>query len=322
LYDFWQAEELIKFMSLSVLGLPTMELLMAGTSFRGEAKEGYEMTSETQLPLIGGVVLEASFTLSEEEEEDEEGNTVVALFTRRESFTTYIPATPILLWDSTWRFGYTRLSDGTCECYLKGDRYYGPFPTRLLMLAHWYFVGKLVEKHINSPEFGGDPEVAEEKLANIPSYLVKNYVRSLRGEVEKVKAAQQAEHGDALHPAAREQLAKLQATIDQLRALEEKQLKAQMATSTTLRRRASSVAGGEEEEERTRQTAQLQIADKATRKTLQAAITTISEKGDDGKHALAASIQTIAADPALQYKQIKTRLTSKPSRKASVGASK
>ena len=104
-----------------------------------------------------------------------------------------------------------------------------------------------------------------------------------------------------------DQLAAYKVTIAELKALEEKQLKAQVATSTTLRKRAS-VHGGVMEDIKQRQTAQLKIADKAARKTLQTAMTQISDNsvGDEGRSTIASSIQTLAANPELQYKVNRT----------------
>lgn len=305
LYEFFQAEELIKFFSLAVLGLPTMDFIMAGTTFRTDALDGFEATTDVDR-LAGALHMDVSFLLTEEEEEDEEGNTVVGYFNRREKFTNYFPFTGLLIWDSTWNFGYKRLSDGRAECFITGERFYGPFPARIIMMLHWMVVGNLVEKHVESADFGGDPELAEDKLANIPKHVLKQYLRSLRGEVEKAKAS---------HTGSIDRLAAYNATIAELKALEEKQLQAQMAKSTTLRRRPSMDEGGADEEVKQRQTAQLQIADKAARKTLQAAITQITE-GDQGA-AVAESIRTLAANPELQYKEIKKRPSRRPSRKQS-----
>ena len=58
------------------------------------------------------------------------------------------------MWDTTWNFGYKRLSNGTCEVFHSGEYFYGPFPVRIGMYLHWQLIGYLVQKHVNSPAFG------------------------------------------------------------------------------------------------------------------------------------------------------------------------
>jgi len=319
--ELYQGEELLKFITLSVLGLPTLDFVLSGTSFRTEANEGWEAT--TDVNLLGGLFYqETSFQLTEEEEVLDDGSSCVGFFNRHETFKNYFPFTKILIWDTTWDFGYKRLGDGTTEVFHRGTRFYGPFPTRLLMFLHWTVVGYLVEKHVNSAAFGsGDVDAVEAQLANVPKHLLQQYVASLRGEVEK-KAVPLRARTLSMHPAVKEQLAAYERTIAQLRTLEKtcetRERMASIAKETTLKRRTTIVGdvptvlklqrrdtvSADNDDVIKRSKAQLRIDDVVARRTIQAAITQIVDS-DAGVSAIALATGVVANSPELVYKEDK-----------------
>ena len=90
-----------------------------------------------------------------------------------------------------------------------------------------------------------------------------------------------------------------------------------VVTSTSIKRRPSVVEEGEGTEVR-RQTLQMQIPDKATRQTIQTAITQITRAdsdGTDGHAAVSSSLTSLAANPELQFKDKPKR---SPTRRGSV----
>jgi hypothetical protein len=319
--ELYQGEELLKFITLSVLGLPTLDFVLSGTSFRTEANEGWEAT--TDVNLLGGLFYqETSFQLTEEEEELDDGSSCVGFFNRHETFKNYFPFTKILIWDTTWDVGYKRLGDGTTEVFHRGTRFYGPFPTRLLMFLHWTVVGYLVEKHVNSAAFGsGDVDAVEAQLANVPKHLLQQYVASLRGEVEEEAVPLRA-RTLSMHPAVKEQLAAYERTIAQLRTLEKtcetRERMASIAKETTLKRRTTIVGdvptvlklqrrdtvSADNDDVIKRSKAQLRIDDVAARRTIQTAITQIVDS-DAGVSAIALATGVVAISPELVYKEDK-----------------
>ena len=114
-------------------------------------------------------MMEISFDITEREQTLADGTTVVAFFNKRERFKNYIPWTNILLWDQVQNYGYRRRADGVIEVQHHGESFYGPWPVRLAVQLHSYYVIWATEKHLNSDLFGSDDlEAVEKQRENIP----------------------------------------------------------------------------------------------------------------------------------------------------------
>tara|TARA_B100000795_G_scaffold267709_1_gene253112 strand:+ start:147 stop:1010 length:864 start_codon:yes stop_codon:yes gene_type:complete len=114
-------------------------------------------------------MMEISFDITEREQTLADGTTVVAFFNKRERFKNYIPWTNILLWDQVQNYGYRRRADGVIEVQHHGESFYGPWPVRLLVQLHSYYVIWATETHLNSELFGSDDlEAVEKQRENIP----------------------------------------------------------------------------------------------------------------------------------------------------------
>merc|ERR1712176_188194 len=131
-----------------------------------------------------------SFDITEKEIEGPDGETVVALFNKRERFLNYVPLIknilPILLWDQVQNFGFQRMHDGTLKILHHGESFFGPWPVRLLVQLHARYVIWATERHINSPVFGTeDLEAQEHQRSNIPLHAVKEFITALRIQQEQ-----------------------------------------------------------------------------------------------------------------------------------------
>lgn len=163
--------------------------------------------------------MEISFTLTEREETTAEGEKVVAFFQKTERFKNFLPFTPILLWDQTQLYGYNRREDGKCEVFHRGEKFYGPFPIRLLVQLHARYVIWATEKHINSPVFGsGDLEEQEHQRSNVPLHVVQDFfhrlsiAQQIAIETGKIAAGKSTEEAEATL----KKLKKLQQTPTQI----------------------------------------------------------------------------------------------------------
>lgn len=120
-------------------------------------------------------------------------NDTVAMFNKRESFLDASAIFPgVVYWDMVQNFGYHRKKDGTCEVYHHGEHYRGPFPIRILFTVHAKYVAWATEKHVNSPSFGAEDDEGEEQeerqRRDIPLYVFKEFLHTLKEDVLKARA--------------------------------------------------------------------------------------------------------------------------------------
>lgn len=142
---------------------------------------GVQWDTEKENTMTVHNAMEISFTLEEREEETASGEKVVAFFQKRERFKNFIPFTRFLMWDQVQCYGYNRREDGTIEIFHRGENFYGPFPVRVLVQLHAYYVIWATQKHINSPAFGvAGIEDQEHQRSNIPVHALKDFVRRLQ----------------------------------------------------------------------------------------------------------------------------------------------
>lgn len=189
-------------------------------------------------------MMEISFDITEREQTLADGTTVVAFFNKRERFKNYIPWTNILLWDQVQNYGYRRRADGVIEVQHHGESFYGPWPVRLLVQLHSYYVIWATEKHINSSLFGSDDlEAVEKQRENIPLAVMGEFISSLKLEQQKAvllgrMKLEDASKTDELKSTQAELAAeqdKLEATLAKLNALESKKGRLQMQVSSNVR---------------------------------------------------------------------------------------
>jgi len=169
--DFYSTEEFLQV--LGVIPFAT-HMILAGVVW-DENEENTNTVWNT---------MRISFDITEKEEEID-GADVVTFFNKRERFIQWIPYTKFLLWDQVQNYGYKRQPDGTILVSHQGESFYGPWPVRLLVGLHARYVIWATEKHINSELFGTeDLEEIEHQRANIPAYVVKEWMASLTQKQE------------------------------------------------------------------------------------------------------------------------------------------
>lgn len=133
--------------------------------------------------------MEVSFEIIQQEEEID-NETKTTKFMRHERFIDWVPVLAdfgykLLLWDQTWVYGFNRLEDGTVEVYHRGEKFIGPWPIRLIVFFHQYYVLWACEKYINGDAFGTeDLDKQQEELACLPLHVFKEFITQLRKEKE------------------------------------------------------------------------------------------------------------------------------------------
>jgi len=229
--DFYSTEEF-----LQILGIFSF-----ATNF---VLAGVVWSTDTDQKNTVWNMMEISFDITEREQTLADGSTVVAFFNKRERFKNYIPWTNILLWDQVQNYGYRRKADGTIEVQHHGESFYGPWPVRLLVLLHSYYVIWATEKHINSPLFGSDDlEAVEKQRENIPYHVTSEFVKNLTVELQKKVTLGRAKLEDASKTDERkleqaeitEEVNQSVATLAKLQALDANKGRLKMQVSTATR---------------------------------------------------------------------------------------
>ena len=221
-------------------------------------------------------MMEISFDITEREQTLADGTTVVAFFNKRERFKNYIPWTNILLWDQVQNYGYRRRADGVIEVQHHGESFFGPWPVRLLVQLHSYYVIWATEKHLNSPLFGSDDlEAVEKQRENIPLHVIGEFVASLKLEQQKavllgrmkLEDASKTDELKATHSELSAEQVKLEATLAKLDALDSKKNRLKMQVSSATRGQGRL----------RRMSTTLHVDDPAAKETIQAAMADLSQ---------------------------------------------
>jgi hypothetical protein len=232
LAEFYQAEDLLR-----IIAIHPIIFNMFMDKVEPDADEVTESTKllsteETKFN-VKSLGMEVSFELIQEEEEID-GETKPVTFMRHERFIDWVPILSqielpwggyrhrknyckILLWDQTWTYGFKRLNDGTYEVYHHGEKFLGPWPVRMIVFFHQYYVMWACEKHINGQAFGDEDlmDRAQEELACIPLHVFKQFIGNLTEE--KIKSIETLKKSGA----SSERIAKAEETLQKLKALEE-----------------------------------------------------------------------------------------------------
>jgi hypothetical protein len=182
LAEFYQAEDLLKLIAMHPIFFnlfmnkvePDTRTVKEDTAFLDKDETRFKVN------MLG---MDVAFEILQEEEEIN-GETKLTSFQRHERFIDYVPffsdfGMKILLWDQTWNYGFKRLEDGRYEVFHYGEKFYGPWPIRLIVFFHQYYVLWACEKYINGNAFGTDDlDAKEEQMSFLLLYEFKQYVKS------------------------------------------------------------------------------------------------------------------------------------------------
>lgn len=182
LVEFYQAEELLKIIAVHPF---FFDLFMNKVDPDPEAIEqetALLSTEETHF-RVKNLGMEVSFEIKQEESEID-GETKTTSFMRHERFIDWVPwlsdyGVKVLLWDQTWTYGFRRLQSGTIEVFHRGEKFHGPWPIRLIVFFHQFYVIWACEKYVNSDLFGSeveDTDKQQDALSCIMLYAVKEMV--------------------------------------------------------------------------------------------------------------------------------------------------
>lgn len=287
LSEFYQAEDLLKIIAVHpfLFGLfmnkvdPDTEMPTKDTALISLDETHF------RVKLFG---MEVSFEIIEHEEEID-GETKLTSFTRHERFIDWVPVLAdfgykYLLWDQTWVYSFKRKDDGTVEVSHLGEKFRGPWPVRLIVFFHQYYVLWACEKYINGEAFGTeDIDKQQEQLACLPIHIFKEFVDKIRAE--KVKSLEVLRNEPIPDTAA---IAQTTETIEKLSALSE----SEKSTISVVMRggRTGSVAGPV--------AAKLITGDEATQDVLNSAMKAV--KGGTDK-AVNAVLKEVMNHPELHF---------------------
>lgn len=288
LAEFYQAEDLLKIIAIHPI---FFELFMNKVN-----PEENEITEQTALLNVDetkfhvrGLGMEVSFEIIQQEEEID-GESKPVSFQRHERFVDWFPllnelGIKVMLWDQTWTYGFKRRDDGKVEVFHHGEKFVGPWPIRLIVFFHQYYVLWACEKHINGEAFGTeDLDACQEELAFMPLHVFKSFINQL--EVEKQKSL------DALLNAPKQDaaaIAKASETVDKLKKLQ----RSQTSTISVARRQGStgSMAAAS--------SVKMVAGDSETQEALSAAMHDLSKQGKDS--AVNAAVMEVMKNPELEY---------------------
>jgi len=187
--DFYSTEEFLQVLGIFPFAI---HFILAGVTWKEDR--------DNAMDVYGSMLIQ--FDITEKEVKTESGETVTAFFNKRERFLNYVPFSaalglPILMWDQTQNYGFRRRRDGSLQVIHSGEKFYGPWPIKYLVMLHAQYVIWATERHINSSLFGSeDLDAVEEQRSNIPAMAFKEFVASLQKSEEEALAQAQAKHED------------------------------------------------------------------------------------------------------------------------------
>lgn len=231
--------------------------------------------------------MEVAFQIETEEEGDD-----LLSFKRRERFIDWVPildelGRKFLLWDQTWTYGFKKLENGAIEVYHEGEKFIGPWPIRMIVFFHQYYVLWACEKHINSEAFGNEDKMdeAQEQMACIPIHVMKEIVGSARLNAQQSLKELMETNTSKDRP-------KIKRTTQRIRHLDELAAKEPKSVSVVMRPKVQGSTGGE-------MGVKFVAKDEAT----QAALSSMMEgNGNDSD-----MLQKILTSPDLEFKPRKKK---------------
>jgi len=205
LAEFYQAEDLLRIIAMHPIFFDLFMNKVEPVEGQPDEDGALLSTEETgfNVKLFG---MEVAFEIHQVEEETEDGDTQITSFMRHERFIDWVPILYLLgkkalLWDQTWTYGFKRLEDGNIEVYHHGEKFVGPWPIRLIVFFHQYYVLWACRRFINGENFGSDDlDAQQEELACIPLHAFKKLVGSLeqkkKEEIEVMQKEPLVDDGD------------------------------------------------------------------------------------------------------------------------------
>jgi hypothetical protein len=284
--EFYQAEDLLRLIAIHPILFNIFMKKVDWDTKTPTEESALLSVNEThaRVKLLG---MEVSFEIIEQEEETEDGDARIASFNRHERFVDWVPiladwGIKILLWDQTWNYGFNRLEDGSIEVYHCGERFYGPWPVRMVVFLHQRYVLWACEKYINGESFGTEDIDAQlDEMACLPLHVFKSFLAKLRAEKERsLESANRQPIRDE------EDIAKTTSVLEKLDRLEQ-----QGESTIKVARRPMSGSGADAV------ATKLVVADKVTQEALQAAL-----KDAKGNREVNAAMQELCKHPELEWK--------------------
>lgn len=287
LAEFYQAEDLLRIIAVfPFLFNLFMNKVVADTETPSE--ESALLSPEETHFRVSMVGMEVSFEIIQHEEEID-GESKPTSFMRHERFIDWVPVLAdfgykTVLWDQTWVYGFDRQEDGTVEVYHRGEKFEGPWPVRMIVFLHQYYVLWACEKYINGDAFGTeDLDKQQEQMACMPLHVFKRFVRRVRADKEKaLKALRDDPKPDSAA------IANMKGQVDQLLELESRE----QASIALARRKAASGSVA------AKSSVKVVAEDAATQEVLKSVM--MDEKGFRDKYVLEA-VKEVATDAELDY---------------------
>lgn len=194
LAEFYQAEDLLKIIAVH----PIFFNLFMNKVQASDA----EITEETMLLSqeethfkVSELGMEVSFEILTKEDENEDGEAELKEFKRHERFIDYVPFLSeanikVLLWDQTWTYGFRKLENGKTEVFHHGEQFVGPWPIRMIVFFHQYYVLWACEKYINGNAFGSDDlDAKEEQMECLPLFKFREFLNKNKHKGEETEDA-------------------------------------------------------------------------------------------------------------------------------------
>eukprot|EP00930_Biecheleria_cincta_P053867 TRINITY_DN3965_c0_g1_i1.p1 TRINITY_DN3965_c0_g1~~TRINITY_DN3965_c0_g1_i1.p1 ORF type:complete len:386 (+),score=61.93 TRINITY_DN3965_c0_g1_i1:89-1246(+) len=237
LAEFYSAEDLLKIIAMHPILFDFFMNKVQPTEAEVTEDTALLSTEETNFKAAG-LGLDVSFEIIQQEDEVD-GEEKVTSFMRHERFVDYFPILDLLgiklvLWDQTWTYGFQRLTDGRVEVFHHGERFYGPWPIRMIIFLHQYYVLLGCESYINGDAFGTEDneDRQQEQLSCTPMHMFKEFVLRRR---EKRENQHRALKHDQRSNQQTTDTAKVKETVHRLKRLSESQ-----STGSLARRKGSS----------------------------------------------------------------------------------
>eukprot|EP00933_Yihiella_yeosuensis_P034551 TRINITY_DN28021_c0_g1_i1.p1 TRINITY_DN28021_c0_g1~~TRINITY_DN28021_c0_g1_i1.p1 ORF type:complete len:396 (-),score=94.91 TRINITY_DN28021_c0_g1_i1:174-1361(-) len=189
LAEFYQAEDLLKIIAVHPF-LFNLFMNKVDPDVEMPKKETALLSLDETHFHVRGLGMEVSFEIIQTDEMIN-GEEKPTSFMRHERFVDWVPLLndfgyKQLLWDQTWVYGFKRLENGTVEVYHHGQKFKGPWPIRLIVFFHQYYVLWGCEKYINGTAFGTeDIDAQQEQLACIPVHVLKKFLNDLHAKKQK-----------------------------------------------------------------------------------------------------------------------------------------
>jgi len=295
LVEFYQSEDLLKIIAFDE---HVFKIMLSGTRFEdveeGETLRGKALDGKTTVSSIPVMPQEVMFTLTEEEIDttgDGETDTVGA-FTKVERFTAFVPilyqlGIKVLIFDTTWEYGFHRQSDGTLEVCHRGLEFIGPWPALPIMMWHQgSYAVWAVKKHVNSDFFGSDEDEAweqkEKQLANLPLDALHQFIHDL------------GEKHEAAISVGREPTQQQKITLQKLRTLDFSNLPDTIQIEQKRGKNLSSTT--------------IKLEDPEAQAALNAALKQIAE--DNGSRHMSKAMEKLVQHPEIEWKPVLRRTTS------------